>query len=94
MNNEYKGFKKCSTNTYRANVYGILFYYNTILGKNFGKFKFGKLKKKLYPLVCINELQMMLNQTKNKEDKLLIKFLYSTGLRVAECSDMRIEHAF
>ena len=43
-------------NTYRSNIYGILFYYNNVLNKGFSNFKFGRMPKKIYPVISSLEL--------------------------------------
>ena len=68
------------------------FLYDEMLGKGlFVKIKLPKLEKKLPTVLSKEEIRQMLDVTKNPKHKLLIAFLYSSGLRVSEAVNMKID---
>lgn len=49
-------------------------------------------KNKKIPVVLTNkEIKNLIENTKSYRNKLIIKFIYSTGVRVSECINMKIE---
>jgi site-specific recombinase XerD len=69
----------------------IRFLHDEMLGKGlFAKIKLPKPEKKLPTVLSKEEIRKMLDATKNAKHKLLIAFLYSSGLRVSEAVSMRI----
>ena len=67
------------------------FFYKEVLKKPIGKIKTPKLPKKL-PIVFIKEeVKKIISKTKNFKHKLLIEFLYSSGLRVSEITNLKIK---
>lgn len=70
----------------------IKFLYDEMLGKGiFVKIKLPKAEKKLPTVLSKDEIRKILNVTKNPKHKLLIAFLYSSGLRVSEAVSMKID---
>jgi site-specific recombinase XerD len=61
----------------------LVFYYEGILGKKID-LKTPKIPKKLPTVMSKDEIKTLINKTANKKHKLLIKFLYSSGLRLGE----------
>lgn len=69
----------------------IRFLYDEMLGKGlFVKIKLPKAEKKLPTVLSKEEIKKMLEMTKNSKHRLLIAFLYSSGLRVSEAVSMKI----
>lgn len=70
----------------------IRFLHDEMLGKGlFAKIKLPKLEKKLPTVLSKKEIRKILDVTKNAKHKLLIVFLYSSGLRVSEAVSMKID---
>src|SRR3989338_3732480 len=70
----------------------LRFLYDEMLGKGlFVKIKMPKLEKKLPTVLSKEEIKKMLDATKNAKHRLLIAFLYSSGLRVSECVSIKID---
>lgn len=70
----------------------LKFMYDEILEKGlFVKIKMPKAEKKLPTVLSKEEVKKLLNFTKNRKHKLLISFLYSSGLRVSEAVSMKID---
>jgi len=70
----------------------IRFLYDEMLDKGiFVKIKLPKAEKKLPTVLSKDEIRKILNVTKNPKHKLLITFLYSSGLRVSEAVSIKID---
>lgn len=70
----------------------IRFLYDEMLGKGiFAKIKLPKAEKKLPTVLSKEEIRKMLDVLENAKHKLLIIFLYSSGLRVSEAVSMKID---
>ncbi len=82
-----KGLTAKSLNLIRA---AILFYYNQILNYNF-EVKTPKIEKKLPVVLTKEEVKLLLKNSKTKKSMLIIKTLYSTGLRVSELINLKKE---
>jgi len=84
-----KGLK----NTTLAAAYNALkFYYYDILGRRFFKsIKRPKVGKTIPFVLSKEEIYDMINCIENPKHKLLIKMLYSSGLRISECLKLRIK---
>ncbi len=68
----------------------LRFFYQEMLEKEiFKKVKSPKSEKKLPTVLTKNEIKTMLETAKNKKHKLLIEFLYSSGLRVSEAVSIK-----
>ena len=70
----------------------IRFLQDEMLGKGiFAKIKLPKLEKKLPTVLSKEEIRKLLDAALNTKHKLLIAFLYSSGLRVSEAVSMKID---
>ncbi len=58
--------------------------------KIFVDIKSPKIEKKLPTVLTKDEINAMLNTVENPKHKLLIQLLYSSGLRVSECVNLKI----
>jgi integrase/recombinase XerD len=67
----------------------LKFYYSDILGKNLSFIKTPKTSKKLPVVLSRKEIRDMIESTENPKHRLLIELLYSTGLRLSECINLR-----
>ena len=71
----------------------LRFLYDEMMGKGlFAKIKLPKPEKKLPTVLSKEEIRNMLDCTKNAKHKLLIAFLYSSGLRVSEAVSIKIDN--
>jgi integrase/recombinase XerD len=84
-----KGLSPASVNLV---ISALKFFYVEVLNKPiFTNIKHPKPEKKLPVVLTKEEIKLMLDLTKNKRHKLLIELLYSTGLRVSEAVNIRIQ---
>jgi integrase/recombinase XerD len=84
-----KGLRPSSVNLALS---ALKFYYEEILEKPiFSKIKAPKLEKKIPTVLTREEIQRMIKAVDNARHKLLIKILYSSGLRVSEAVSMKID---
>lgn len=67
----------------------LKFYYSEILGKNLSLIKTPKEDKKLPVVLSKKEIKDLLDKTENVKHRLLIELLYSTGLRLSECINLK-----
>ncbi len=71
---------------------GLKFFYSDVLEKDiFKKIKPPKPEKKLPTVLTKQEIKSMIKAVKNKKHRLLIEFLYSSGLRVSEAVKIKID---
>lgn len=69
----------------------LRFLYETMLKKKlFLDIKPPKIEKKLPTVLTKDEIKKMLAVVKNPKHKLLIEFLYASGLRVSECMRLKV----
>lgn len=62
----------------------LKFYYETMLKKDMKNIIVPKREKKMPSVMNRDEIKKLIEFAKNEKSKLVIKFLYSTGLRVSE----------
>ena len=85
-----KNYKPSSINLALSS---LRFYYGKILEKDiFKKIDSPKQEKQLPTVLSKDEIKSMINITKNRKHRLLIELLYSSGLRVSEAVNMKINH--
>ena len=75
--------KKYSARTVSLIRSALIFYYREVLGKNI-KIKAPKIPFTLPSVLQIDEVRALINSAKDPKHKLLIKLLYSSGLRLSE----------
>ena len=70
----------------------LKFFFKEILqNRAFNEVKAPKLEKKLPTVLTKDEIKKILNVVENPKHRLLIEFLYSSGLRVSECVSLKID---
>ncbi|MBI2558649.1 tyrosine-type recombinase/integrase [Candidatus Woesearchaeota archaeon] len=70
----------------------LKFFYNEILqNMAFNSVKAPKSEKKLPTVLTKEEIKKLLTAAENPKHRLLIEFLYSSGLRVSECVSLKID---
>ncbi len=67
----------------------LKFYYGEILGKNFSWIKTPRSTKRLPVVLTKSEIKELLDSTENEKHRLIIELLYSTGLRLSECINLK-----
>ncbi len=67
----------------------LKFLYTEMLGKNIAKIKTPKAQKKLPVVLSRKEIKDLIANTVNQKHRLLIELLYSTGLRLSECINLK-----
>lgn len=86
----YKISDNSSSNASIALIKSSLkFFYTDMLGKNISRIKTPKASKKLPVVLSRKEIKDLLDNTQNLKHKLLIELLYSTGLRLSECINLK-----
>jgi len=90
---EYLAYKMSDHSLSNASIAlikaSLKFFYIDILGKNLSLIKTPKASKKLPVVLSRKEIKDLLDKTKNKKHKLLIELLYSSGLRLSECINLK-----
>ncbi|MCX9073554.1 MAG: tyrosine-type recombinase/integrase [Candidatus Methanoperedens sp.] len=67
----------------------LKFYYSDMLGKNLSVIKTPRASKKLPVVLSRKEIKDLLDNTVNIKHRLMIELLYSTGLRLSECINLK-----
>lgn len=84
--------RKLSPSSVNLALSSLKFFYSEILqNRAFNNIKAPKSEKKLPTVLTKEEIKKMLNAVKNPKHKLLIEFMYSSGLRVSECVSLKID---
>ncbi len=83
--------KKQKATSVNLTLSALRFLYDTMLKKKlFLDIKPPKIEKKLPTVLTKDEMKRLLAVVKNPKHKLLIEFLYSSGLRVSECMHLKV----
>ena len=69
----------------------LKFYYDEILKKNIVTLKTPKIARKLPEILTKEEVRRLLNTLKHTKSRIIVKLLYSAGIRLSECLNMKIE---
>ncbi len=83
-----RGMSARSLNLVRA---ALLFCYNEILEKNIINIKTPKIEKSLPTILTKKEILELFKATPNFKSKIMLKLLYSSGLRVSELVNLKYE---
>lgn len=84
--------KKYSPRSSNLALSSLKFFYTEILqNPAFNAVKAPKLEKKLPTVLTKDEIKKLLNTVYNPKHNLLIEFMYSSGLRVSECVNLKID---
>jgi len=68
----------------------LRFFYDEILKKNIVNLKSPKILKKLPVVLTKEEVKKLIDSVENEKHKLIIKLLYSSGLRLGELTNLKI----
>lgn len=69
----------------------LRFYYTTVLNKNIIPDMVLKVQKKIPEVLTKEEISRMLNAAENAKYRLIIEVLYSSGLRLSEAINLKLE---
>ena len=84
--------KKVSGSTINVNLNALKFLMEEILNKNFMvKIRYSKVPKELPTVLSKGEIVKLINCIDNDKHKLMIKLMYSAGLRVSELINLKVE---
>ncbi|MAE42441.1 integrase [Candidatus Woesearchaeota archaeon] len=84
-----KGYKPSSVSLAMSS---LRFLYDEMMEKGlFSKIKMPKMEKKLPVVLTKDEMKRMIESITNPKHKLLVKMLYSSGLRVSECVNLKVD---
>lgn len=80
---------KYQSSTINLAFSALKFYYETMLKKDLKNIKVPKREKKMPSVLTKNEIKKLIESGRNKKSKFVIKFLYSTGLKVSELVNLK-----
>ncbi len=83
--------KHLSANSLNLVRAALLFFYNEILELNIVKIKTPKIEKTLPTVLSKKEVINLFKATNNFKSRLMLKLLYSSGLRVSELTKLKYE---
>ena len=69
----------------------LKFFYSSMLKKDIGDIRIPRRERKMPSVLTKDEIKLLIDSARNKKSKLIIKFLYSTGLRVSELVNLKKE---
>ena len=84
-------FDSKSKNTIMLAAASIKFFFKEILKKPFESVRVPKKDKKLPEVLTKDEVKNLINSADNEKSRLIISFLYSSGLRVSELVNLKVE---
>ena len=84
-------FDSKSKNTILLAAASLKFFYKDILGKEFSQIKMPKKERKLPEVLNKEEVRELIDSADNRKSRLIISLLYSSGLRVSEIVNLKVE---
>ncbi|HLF53800.1 MAG TPA: site-specific tyrosine recombinase/integron integrase [Candidatus Nanoarchaeia archaeon] len=84
-------FDSKSKNTVMLAAASLKFFYKEILGKDFANVKMPKKDSRLPEVLTKEEVKSLIESADNQKSRLIISTLYSTGLRVSELVNLKVE---
>ncbi len=82
--------KKQSPRTIALKRAALKFFFKNIVGTDIITFDPPKIPKSLPEVLTRAEVKKLINSTKSKKSRLIIELLYSGGLRVSECINLKL----
>ncbi len=67
----------------------LKFFYSETLGKKISDIKTPKRSNRLPVVLSRNEIKSLIEKTENRKHRLIIELLYSSGLRLSECVNLK-----
>ena len=83
-------FDTKSKNTIMLALASIKFFYSEVLNLEVGRIKVPKKGRQLPEVLSKREVKILINDADTKKSKLIISFLYSSGLRVSELVNLKV----
>ena len=83
---------KASPRTISLKKSALKFFYDEILKKGIVNLKTPKIPKNIPDVLSKEEVRSLINNAGSKKTRLIIKFLYSTGLRVSELVHLKLNN--
>ncbi len=84
------GDKKAAPSSIILIKAALKFHYDEILKKNIVDFKPPKTDKKLPTVLSKDEVKALISSAKTKKSKLILEMLYSSGMRLSECMNLKV----
>lgn len=84
-------FDTKSKNTIMLAVASLKFFYKEILKKDLGEIKTPKKDRKLPEVLTKDEVKRLIESADNNKSRLIISLLYSSGLRVSELVNLKVD---
>lgn len=84
-------FDSKSKNTVMLAAASLKFFFKEILGKELTNLKMPKKDSKLPEVLTKEEVKRMIDSADNQKSRLIISLLYSTGLRVSELVNLKVD---
>lgn len=84
-------FDTKSKNTIMLAAAALKFFFSEILKKEIGNIKIPKKEKRLPEVLTKEEVKKMIDNADNNKSRLIISFLYSSGLRVSELVNLKLD---
>ena len=84
-------FDTKSKNTIMLAAASLKFFFQEVLKKDFGRITMPKKEKKLPEVLTQEEVLKLIDSTDTLKSRLIISFLYSTGLRVSELVNLKMD---
>ena len=83
--------KKLSSSSVALVRSALLFFYNQVLDKGFLGIKTPKIQRNAPEVLSKEEVKALLDACVTDKSRLLLELMYSSGLRVSECLNLRVE---
>lgn len=83
-------FDTKSKNTIMLAAASLKFYFEKVLGKEFTQITLPKKEKRLPEVLTKEEVRKLIDSTDTQKSRLMVSFLYSTGLRVSELVNLKV----
>jgi len=83
--------ENCSSRTIASIIAALKFFFENVVKKDVVKIKPPKLEKKLPVVLTKDEIMKLIENCENFRDKIIIELLYSSGLRISECLNLRVK---
>lgn len=83
-------FETKSKNTIMLAAAALKFFYVEVLKKDFSDIKMPKKEKRLPSVLTPDEVRALIGGADNEKSRLIISFLYSSGLRVSELVNLKV----
>lgn len=80
--------------TISLKISALKFYYDDVLKKNIVDIKTPKIDKKIPVVLTKDEVRSLINASKTLKNKVIIEFLYSTGVRVSELCKITLKDLY